>query len=76
MGLVSNKALYDNKLQLTQRVLRLRGQAGRHRRGGTGRGGSYPARGRPGEGVEPCVFSHALAPAGSLPIIDPSGLPW
>ena len=54
-------------------VLRLRGQAGRHRRGGTGRGGSDPPVQGPGTGSGPGVFAHLPPPSwGRSRAIDPS----
>ena len=54
-------------------VLRLRGQAGRHRRGGTGRDGSDPPVQGPGTGSGPGVFAHLAPPSwGRSRAIDPS----
>ena len=73
MGLVSNKALYDNKLQLTQRVLRLRGRVGRRRTGSTDRDGSDPPVRGPGTGSGAGVFAHLPPPSwGRSRAIDPS----
>ena len=73
MGLVSNKALYDNKLQLIWRVLRLRGRVGQRRTGSTDRDGSDPPVQGPGTGSGAGVFAHLPPPSwGRSRAIDPS----
>ncbi len=73
MGLVSNKALYDNKLQLIKRVLRLRGRVGQRRTGSTDRDGSDPPVRGPGTGSGAGVFAHLPPPSwGRSRAIDPS----
>ena len=53
--------------------MRLRDLTGRGQTGHSAGDGSDPPSGRPSSGVDPCVFSHATAPARSLPSMDPCG---
>ena len=73
MGMVSSNILYNNKLQVIWRVLRLRGQVGQRRTGSTDRDGSDPPVQGPGTGSGAGVFAHLPPPSwGRSRAIDPS----